>query len=149
MNQKSTTSARGTLHSQPLPYYVKHNQGSVNLKHMALASPTCTPRCTPAPVITAQLLLSDDKQYKYIVYNITDCEGVPGRPHSKNTKNESPSTLYSAKFKPDADTDIDVVPTDDKKEVIIKGTTEDGVTHEWKSDSCQPPPDDNDVTWTP
>ena len=131
-------------HQQPLPNYVKHNQGLQKAKSI--------------PYITVQLIPNpNNPKQRIIEYFITDNSGNAGCEHSmrgikrpnKCPINESDSSgLFTTTFSPDKD--IDVYQTGlFHKEVIIQGTATDGTCHAWKSDSRHPEihPEDNDVIW--
>jgi hypothetical protein len=138
MSQRSATisSSKDKLHTGPLPYFVRHNQG------LPVATPTATAARTP--YITAHLVQDNDNQ-SHVEYWITDKYG-PGNKHSKNSNNEDPtSSLFTTIFPV---TDLDLKPTKDG-EVIIQATATDGRCYAWKSKSKNRISADCDVLWKP
>ena len=142
------SSRNDILHVAPLPSYVKHNQGlEIQNRGLGNAKPgTVTGKST---AFISVHLIPNARDNQVIEYWITDMDGKSGAKHSQFTNNNETagSTLFTTTFAPG--TDLDVVRTPDKKEVIIKGKGADGNQYAWTSASGATSPKDDDVSWSP
>jgi hypothetical protein len=146
--KKVLAGATSTTQTAHLPNYVKFNPHGVSAKIQAN-----NPPCSQTPTITVQLIPIKNTNEAYIEYTITDCVGIKGKSHSRNSHNNesNSSTLFTKTFMLNKGIDLEET-ANPPGEVTIKVTGMDGKCYEWESDSkpySGANQQDSDVRWKP